>query len=165
MNGTLHATHGRAVLRFERRLAHSVDRVWQALTDPGELSHWFPAEVTVDLRVGGEMTFVFADSGDLAPPGRVTELDPPRLFAYAWGEDLLRWELRPDGAGCVLTFTHTFDNRQEAAKFAAGWDVCLDALAARLTGQQPADSAQHWIERYAGYRDAFSTADPRNDGR
>jgi uncharacterized protein YndB with AHSA1/START domain len=165
MNATLHTAHGRAVLRFERRLAHSVDRVWRALTDPGELCHWFPAEVTVDLRVGGEMGFVFADSGDAAPPGRVTELDPPRLFAYEWGEDLLRWELRPDEAGCVLTFTHTFDNRPEAGKFAAGWDVCLDALAAHLIGQPPADSAARWIERYAEYRDSFSTTDGRTDGR
>jgi len=28
--------------------------------------------------------------------GVIIELEPPRLFAFSWGDDLLRWELRPD---------------------------------------------------------------------
>ncbi|HEY2947696.1 MAG TPA: SRPBCC family protein [Micromonosporaceae bacterium] len=156
VTATLHGAGDRATIHFERRLAHPIERVWRALTEPAELSHWFPAEVTVDLRVGGAVSFVFADSGDAAPPGRVTELDSPRLFAYEWGGDLLRWELRPDGDGCLLVFTYTFDRRDEAAKFAAGWDVCLAALDARLSGRPPADSSERWIDRYAAYREAFS---------
>ena len=29
-------------LIFERRLSHPVDRVWEAITDPHVLVHWFP---------------------------------------------------------------------------------------------------------------------------
>ena len=32
-------------LSFERRLSHPVDRVWEAITEPDELQHWFPSKV------------------------------------------------------------------------------------------------------------------------
>ena len=37
---------GRPALRFERRLNHSVERVWRAVTDPAELARWFVSEVS-----------------------------------------------------------------------------------------------------------------------
>ncbi|HEX8073920.1 MAG TPA: SRPBCC domain-containing protein [Thermoleophilaceae bacterium] len=42
MNGTLETIDGRPALRFERRLPHSVERVWRAITEPEELKAWFP---------------------------------------------------------------------------------------------------------------------------
>jgi uncharacterized protein YndB with AHSA1/START domain len=42
VNGSLLSEGGRYVLRFERHLGHSVERVWRALTEPSELAHWFP---------------------------------------------------------------------------------------------------------------------------
>jgi uncharacterized protein YndB with AHSA1/START domain len=135
-HGTLETVDGRAALRFERRLAHPVETVWQAVTQPAELAHWFPAEVTVDLRVGGAMTF---DQGEGEPTGgEVTELDPPRVLAFLWGEDQLRVELEPDDRGCVLRFTHVIGDERRAARDAAGWHVCLDALERRLAGEPPA---------------------------
>ena len=43
----------RPTLRFERRLGHPVQSVWEAITRPEELAQWFPTRVEVDLRVGG----------------------------------------------------------------------------------------------------------------
>ena len=34
MNATLETANDRPVLRFERRLAHSPEKVWKAITDP-----------------------------------------------------------------------------------------------------------------------------------
>ena len=59
MHGTYAEAEGRQALRFERRLTHPVDVVWRAITEPGELAHWFPSAVTIDLRVGGAMRFEF----------------------------------------------------------------------------------------------------------
>jgi hypothetical protein len=42
-DGTLETIDGRPALRFDRTLAHSVERVWRAITDPTELQRWFPA--------------------------------------------------------------------------------------------------------------------------
>ena len=41
--------------------------------------------------------------------GEVLQCDPPTLLEILWGTDTLRFELRPDGAGTVLTLIDTFD--------------------------------------------------------
>jgi uncharacterized protein YndB with AHSA1/START domain len=43
MHGTYEIVDDRSALTFERRLSHSVERVWRAVTEPAELAHWFPA--------------------------------------------------------------------------------------------------------------------------
>jgi uncharacterized protein YndB with AHSA1/START domain len=100
------------VLRLERRYDHSVERVWQAITDPGELGQWFP------------------DGGGL----EVGQSDPPRLLEGSWYGDALRFELSPDGDGCLLVFTHAFDASEKSARDAAGWECCFMRFAALLDG-------------------------------
>src|SRR5436305_13572522 len=123
--GTYDTIDGRPALRFERRLSHPVDVVWRAITESDELEHWFPSKVKVeDLRAGAEMTFEFEDMPLDAPStmtGRVTEFDPPRLFAFTWGEDHLRFELEPVRGedACVLRLTVVLDAREKAARDAA----------------------------------------------
>jgi len=147
----------RAALRFERRLAHPVDRVWRAVTDPAELAHWFPSAVEVDLREGSRMSFAFPDEGLPSMDGTVLELDPPRRFAFAWGDERLRFELEPDagGDGCLLRLTHFLSTREQAARDAAGWHVCLAELEKRLAGAEavaPGTSpTAEWREHYAEY--------------
>ena len=57
MNPTLRTGDGRSVLRFERRLAHPVEKAWRAVSGPAEMRHWFPAIVEMDARAGGTMRF------------------------------------------------------------------------------------------------------------
>ena len=132
MTQTLTTVDGRSVLRMERRLRHAPERVWPALVEPARLADWFPTPVTIDLRVGGAMTFE-----ELS--GTVTDLDPPRLIAYTWDTDHLRFELEPDGDGTLLVLTHTFDDRAGAASFASGWHVCVAALRLALDGRPGVD--------------------------
>jgi uncharacterized protein YndB with AHSA1/START domain len=137
MHGTYQEIENRPALRFERRIAHPIEDVWRAVTEPGELAHWFPAEVTVDdLRPGGRMSFAFPD--DAFPPsdGEIKECEPPRRFAFDWGEEHLRFELEPIAEGTLLRFTHVLTARDQAARDAAGWHVCLDRLEQRLTGAE-----------------------------
>jgi uncharacterized protein YndB with AHSA1/START domain len=129
----LSRTGSRSVLRMQRRLAHPPKRVWAALTEPDRLAEWFPATVVAELRVGGSVEF------GAGPPGTVTDLDPPTLIAYTWGEDHLRWEVARDGDGSVLRLVHTFADRAGAASFASGWHVCLAAMALALAGRPGAD--------------------------
>jgi uncharacterized protein YndB with AHSA1/START domain len=104
MYGSYVTIEGTPTLNFERRLSYPVDRVWRAITDPGDLRHWFPSAVEADLRVGGAMKFTFEEhvlpDGSSSMPGEVTDLDAPRLFGFTWGppthEDHLRFELEPD---------------------------------------------------------------------
>ena len=122
-------------LRLERRLRHPVERVWRALDDAGELVHWFPADA----------------------PMEVVERDEPHLLVASWFGDELRFELRPEGAGCRLVFTHAFDDRDTAARTAAGWDRCFARLEA-LLAEQPMDAAtalELWPDVHERYAERF----------
>lgn len=158
MKESLAAVEGRHVLSMERRLGHSVEKVWRAITDPTEMGHWFPSQVEIDFRVGGAIRF----SGDSQAPdmeGRILELDPPRLITYTWGDSTLRFELvpneaGPDGceaAGCRMLFRHTFDDPVSGASFAAGWTICFQNLERSLVGK-PADVG---LESWASLHDGF----------
>jgi hypothetical protein len=135
MNGRLETIDGNAVLRFERRLDHSVERVWRAITEPEELRNWFPPGA--DLQV--------------------TESDPPRVLAGSWFGDTLRFELQHEGEGCLFVFTHTFSGREKAARDAAGWDSCFARFDALLAGKtmSEADSLESWPEAHERYAQHF----------
>jgi uncharacterized protein YndB with AHSA1/START domain len=168
---------GRYVLRFERHIAHPPERVWRALTEPAELRRWFPADIVGERKPGAKIRFVFRDTAPRAEDmpdllehdpedldGEFTEFDPPRLLAYLWGEEDLRWELEPIAEGCRLIFTHTFTERsgiphpggpvKKAARTAAGWDVCLASLTA-LLGNSVAPPEDLWPLLYGRYARQF----------
>lgn len=158
MDVTLHTVAERFALRCERRLPHAPELVWQALTDPAKFSAWYPFPVAeLDLKVGGAIRF---DGGDGTTfGGAITELDPPRTFAFHEVDDLLHFALRPDGAGCLLILTHTFDDREMASRCAAGWHLCLDALEAVLADRAVADVTEAQQEELReGYEQRFAAA-------
>ena len=160
MDAKLETIGGNPVLRFERRLAHPVAKVWQAVSDPGEMRHWFPAMLETELEVGAPIRFVFPEQApvDAVGHGEILELDPPKVFAFRWNHDVLRFELVPDGDGCLLYFSQTLGGgaigRLGAGRNAAGWDHCLDGLAALLDGREAEPftewmpAMEHYIERF-----------------
>ena len=149
---------GKPVLRFERRLKHSPEKVWRAVTEPGELAHWFPAKVDYELKPGAPITF---DDEAMDGPtyGEVLEVDPPKVFVFSWDDNVFRIEIVRDGDGSVLHFSQTLGHSDQwgderfAAQHAAGWDVCLGQLVARLDGVEagPDDWAElneHYVEKW-----------------
>ena len=157
MTATLDTSRGRATLRFERELRHAQDRVWRAITDPAELRAWFPAEVIYDQRAGAPMQFDFGGAHDIdAWPGEVLEWDPPRVFAFLWGEDTLRFELAPAEAGTRLVFTHAFDHEPgKPARDAAGWEACFEAFDALLDGASTTPGDGDWSGHHERYLARF----------
>jgi uncharacterized protein YndB with AHSA1/START domain len=160
MYGSYATIEDTPTLSFERRLSQPVNRVWRAITEPDELRHWFPSAVQADLRLGGAMQFTFEGhtlpGGSHSMPGEITELDPPQVFGFYWGEDHLRFELEPvDGdAACTLRLTVQLATRDKAARDAAGWHVCLNRLE-RLTegedGPAASDVSTDWRALYEEY--------------
>jgi hypothetical protein len=92
--------------------------------------------VVDELTAGAALSFEFEAmplDAPLTMTGRVTELDPPRVFGFYWGEDHLRFELEPVGdGGCELRLTVRLGTLDKAARDAAGWHVCLDRLESGL---------------------------------
>jgi uncharacterized protein YndB with AHSA1/START domain len=153
-DGVLSEVGGRFELRFTRPLAHPVDKVWAAITSPEGLRAWFPFDIEGERATGAPLRFVFREQegGDFT--GEMVEFSPKRAMELVWEDDeRLRLELVPDGGGCVLTLINVFDEIGKAARDAAGWHACLDALEASLDGAEvPAD---RWGEVHPGYVERF----------
>jgi uncharacterized protein YndB with AHSA1/START domain len=184
-DGTVQEAGGKHVLRFERRLGHPIDRVWKALTDSEEISGWL-GSAEIDLVEGGLVTVrwlnpigpeEFAKYGIDIPEelageqpvhgGTITRLDPPRVLEYDlenFGE--LRWELREEGPGSVLTFTHSLPAVEDhmVAQVLAGWHFHLDALEGVLAGRR-IDWPNWPIERWAEHRDRYAAIVDRGRSR
>jgi uncharacterized protein YndB with AHSA1/START domain len=150
--GTQETVDGRPALRFERRLAHSPERVWRAITEPDELDRWFVAPVAW-IPEEGEL---IESAGE---GGRVTTVDPPRTLAWEWSTDRFRFELTPHDGGCTLVFFHVFSaERGPAWQHAAGWEGYFDRLEAHLAGGYLGEEDAHrdFEPRMADYRAAFA---------
>jgi uncharacterized protein YndB with AHSA1/START domain len=154
MLGELQDLDGRYQLRFRRTLAHPPEKVWRALTEPEHLRAWFPADIEGERAEGARLHFVFRNDEDEPGDGEMRVYDPPSVLEFSWGEELLRFELEPegDGTGTVLTFVNTFDELGKAARDAAGWHACLDILGHELAGEKPPWSpVERWEQVHAEY--------------
>ena len=154
--GTLRRVGDRWQLRFERRRAHPPEKVWRAITEPEHLGAWFPSEIHGERRAGATLRFVF--SQDEAPPsdGEMLVYDPPSTLEFRWDDEILRFDLRPEGEGCFLTFVDTFAELGKASRDGAGWHVCLDVLEHHLAGQEPPRSNKvHWQDVHEMYVERF----------
>ncbi len=164
-------------LRFERRLAHPIDKVWYVLTDEHETCYWFPGRIVGPREAGAQVRFVFEpkppgvlDDGFAAliaskqeawkdaPPedfaGEIVAFEPPRLFELLWGGDRARFELSPDGDGTRLVFHYTFVEA-DARDIGAGWHVSLDFLGNRLAGDAAPFALAEFGALEATYRHRF----------
>ncbi len=144
-------------LVFTRHLAHPVGKVWRAITEPAHLAAWFPTEIHGERAEGAPLRFTFPGGEDDAVfDGEVRIWDPPRTFAFRWGEDEFRMDLAPTPNGTVLTLTHSFDEKGRAVRDAAGWHACLDLLDAALDGVEPDfDPKERWEKVHPMYVEAF----------
>ena len=149
-DGTLETIDGRPALRFERTLAHSVERVWRAISDPAELERWFPAAADWTPATGETFEAYGAT-------GEVTEADAPHRLAWTFGGERFSFELAAQESGCRMVFTHVFDDRALAAQTAAGWETYLSRLDAHLAGGHLSEEEAHepWEEAHERYAEHF----------
>ncbi len=104
---------------FTETLAASPERVFQALTDEGELARWFAEHVEIELHPGGEFRFwgrhTYSAPTRAQSSQKVVRVEAPRLLAFSWRledrESVVTLELaadseKPDSA--VLKGRHHF---------------------------------------------------------
>ena len=117
-------------LVLTRKLGHSPETVWRALTDPAWLPEWAPFTADRDLGTPGAATLHMTDGQDTDLPTVVRRAEPPDVLEYTWGGDVLCWQ--PTGSRLVLR--HTIADREQAPAMAAGWHLCLAVLQRLLDG-------------------------------
>ncbi|HEY2551302.1 MAG TPA: SRPBCC domain-containing protein [Streptosporangiaceae bacterium] len=156
--GKLEIDDGRAVVRYTRRLAFPQRSVWQALTEDEHLAAWFPSTIDGDRAAGAPLTFRFLNVDVPPMTGSMIAFEPPSVMEFTWAEDVVRFELEPDGAArTVLTLIVTMAELGKAARDGAGWHISLDQLAFMLAGEDQArpGHGDRWRELNSSYTAQF----------
>jgi uncharacterized protein YndB with AHSA1/START domain len=154
--GRLAPDGARFRLSFTRFLPHPPEKVWRAITEPEHLSAWFPARIDGERQAGAPLRFVFEHHEGPTIDGTVEVWEPPRVFAFTWGPETLRFELEPADGGTVLSFVNGFEELGKAVRDAAGWHYCLERLDADLAGDEFSDEAvPRWKTLERRYAAAF----------
>jgi uncharacterized protein YndB with AHSA1/START domain len=147
-------------IRFERLLPGPVERVWGYLTKSEKRAQWL-ASGEMELRIDGKVELHF-NHDNLTPHddpvpekyrhhnegssmhGRITQLEPPKLLSYTWGESSgsdseVTFKLDPQGKKVLLTLMHRRLGRDpELIKgIGAGWHTHLGILDDKLNSRTP----------------------------
>jgi uncharacterized protein YndB with AHSA1/START domain len=126
-------------VRREIELDAAPADVWDALTRPELLEHWFEAEVELDPRPGGAGRFIGADGEHRI--ARVDDVDEGRRLAFTWwpdddGDDpvsKVEFVLTPTPAGTRVVVTESpLTARACASTVGTGWAWRLELLALTL---------------------------------
>lgn len=139
-------------IKFERYLTSPIEQVWAALTEPERLVTWL-AEAKVELKLGGQVELRWLNTqeptDEILARGTVSAFEPPHLVEYETDiHGRLRFQLRSEGEGTVLTFTCTIAlPADHLLKHMAGWHIHLEHLADALAGQ-PVDWPAWWTVHY-----------------
>jgi len=171
--GRWHEIDGGYEIRFERRLRHSPQRVWAALTTPQGLACWL-AEAVIDPRPGGHMdlnfrqpaTEKFPDTPEVRrQANEVLVFQPFTRFEHTFGgaDSVVSWRLAPDGDGTHLTLIHRMPRDWESniANTLAGWHHHMEGLDDAARG-----AAHPWRwPRWTALRDAYAAAVERRQSQ
>lgn len=159
--GTVTFEGEHATIAFERRYAHPVQAVWDALTNPEHLARWYMTRARLDARPGGSIDYVSGIS-QFHVTGKILIWDPPRVFEHEWNVEprehlpkgeraVVRWELTPDGDGTILRITHRHLTPQTAKGFVSGTHAFLDRLEDQLDGRP----LTNWVQRVDELRPVY----------
>ena len=140
-------------VRFERLYDATPDELWHAITDPEQIKGWLAHTTRWTLSPGEDWGIRFED-GDAG--GRVVSVDEGRVLELTWIEEeresLLRFEIVPREAGCLLVLNHTRLPAAKVPAYGAGWQVHLESLGVLLEG----GTAFDWWERFNALRQSYN---------
>lgn len=125
----------------------SPEIVFKAISDPDELTNWFPEAVILEPVAGGKTKFTFSKDSkrticarehDKINEGRVLEFVNNKKLVYTWQptdepgfpETIVTWELEEISKNKTrLTLTHTgFANNDQAKGHSEGWSFFIGEL-------------------------------------
>jgi len=132
---------------FEIYIKTTPERLWEAITDPGQRARYsFGVRTESDYETGSPYRSGVPGIVDIAE-GENLEVDPPRRlvqsFRALWSEDVsscgvsrVTWEIEPVGSSCRLRVTHDELPADASGELYGGWPMILSGLKTLLeTGE------------------------------
>ena len=126
------------VIRKEYQYNHSIDNVWNAISNAEEITAWF---IKADFKpeVGYQYTFTHENT---TINGKVLEANPVYKLVYTWivvgtgVETTVSWHLQENEKGTLLVLEHSgisnYPTEEMATtmftNFSGGWDSCITNL-------------------------------------
>jgi uncharacterized protein YndB with AHSA1/START domain len=142
-------------IRKTIEIAASLEVVFKAISDPKELTSWFPDAAILEPRAGGKFKFSFYKDSDrhnkkadkdFFPEGKVLEFVPNKKLSYTWKhkdipdfpETVVTWELEQVSKNKTkVTLTHSGFTGKEGNKginaHDQGWSFFLNELVSYCT--------------------------------
>ena len=128
------------------------ERIFEALTNPGERMKWWGAEgrfqvtqVESDLRPGGKWTMGGIGMGGkpFKVAGEYREIERPRLLVFTWlpdwyenaTETVVRWDLEEKDGVTTVRLTHSGLTNESSRTSHRGWPQILGWLQAYIEQQ------------------------------
>jgi len=129
------------IITKEKVLNHSIQTIWNAITQADEISTWF---IQADFKAekGYQYTFTSEpnEKGCTVISGTVKEANP-YLLVYSWivadtkVETTVSWALKSVDGGTKLSLTHSGISNYAGdtaiamfESFSGGWDGCMNKL-------------------------------------
>jgi hypothetical protein len=165
-DGPLATFVDRHTMVYERVYAHSIERVWDAVSTASHLDVWMLPETKVERRLGG--TCGFGWGGPAEELATVTVWEPPTTVEYTHGDgSYMRFDLEAHDAHTMLRFTMHFLPAPNNAPvdgdpggdlpggldtawrpgFLAGFHDFVDRLGPYLSGEWSLEDTRRELER------------------
>lgn len=134
---------------FGRHLDHSIQEVWEAITQPAKVGQWL-GEATIDLKEQGDITILMQG---MVINAKILQLKEQSLLEYTWTSksfpndiSVIHWELfKETGNSCRLKFTERLVTPHYLTGAGPGWHYILDTLSLVLEGKTvPPWSEKAW---------------------
>jgi uncharacterized protein YndB with AHSA1/START domain len=127
--------------RIERELVLpvAIERVWEALTDPAQVSQWFDIHTEIDLRPGGAAAFGWEKEGRFLAV--VEDVEPLRCFSYRWCLD----RDTPVDAGPTTQVEFTLEEVAGGTRLSLV-ETGFDAIAEDVRDRHLSDNTKGWKE-------------------
>lgn len=140
---------------FDRHFNHPPEQVWSMLTENPKIHRWFSGLQMEQEGESGHLTLELLHGKKREFP--ITDYDKGKVLAFEWGEDHVRFELKPDGDGTDVKMIETLPAiTNQTPKDVAGWHVALDIMEAILDGHG-IERTSEWERWYPEYKRLFES--------
>lgn len=158
-------------IKKEITINASAARVFRAITDPKQITKWFPDIESIDPKIGGKVSFKFLDfdtnnqnDKDRILEGKITELEADRKLVYTWGHSdtpespitQVTWILEEtETRKTRVTITHTgFLDEISMKPYNEQWDWLAERLNAFAESKRRINCS--WKQLFAFFSSFFA---------